>query len=96
MIIEIPAELKIFLQGFVMFLIVAGEKEIGRVFGFDLSGKFAGFAATLTAAIIAFAEAWLAAVPPEYQPTVTAALGFIAVLLGGMGVYRTYSAYKPQ
>lgn len=78
----------------IAFLVTEGLKVVGGWFKADLSGVSAGIAASLTAAIVMFAESLLALVPVEYQDSVAAFFGLLVALLGAFGVHKQMKAFR--
>lgn len=89
----LPAEIANLINLFVLYLVVQGLKRIADQFGFDLTGKGAVIASTISGAVITYANSWLALVPAEYQAIVASALGLLVLVLGAAGVYDAAKRY---
>lgn len=83
----LPNELKIVVASVIAFLVTEGLKVVSGWVGKDLSGVSAAIAASLTTAIVVFAEALLALIPAAYQATTAAIFGLLIALLGAFGVH---------
>jgi hypothetical protein len=92
----LPNELKIVLSSLVAFLVTEGLKVVGQWLGKDLSGVGAAIAASLTTAVVVFAESLLLLVPEAYQATVQAVFGLLIALLGAFGVHSQIKKLRPS
>ena len=90
----LPNELKILLASAVSFLVTEGLKVVGKWFSADLSGGGSVIAASLTTAIVVFAESLLALVPAQYQDSVAAIFGLLIALLGAFGVHSQLKKFR--
>ena len=83
----LPTELKLVLTALITYAVTEGLKVIGKWVNYDLTGSAAAIAASLTGALVMFADTLLATIPAEYQPAVGAAFGLLIALLGAFGVH---------
>lgn len=83
----LPSELKLVLTVLITYAVTEGLKVIGKWVKYDLTGSAAAIAASLTGAIVMFADTLLATIPAEYQPVVGAVFGLLIAVLGAFGVH---------
>lgn len=82
------------LQAGLIVLIAQGIKSLGKVWGWDLSGRSAAIAYIIVGIIVYGGGYALAALPPDAQKQVTDFLAFVATLLVGSGLYSMTSAFR--
>lgn len=87
-LVELPSELQAVLAGLIGSLVTEGLKALGNVFGVDLSGKAAVVTAAIVSALVFFANALLAKIPPEFEGAANAIFLLLVSLLGAFGVHR--------
>ena len=95
-LIELPEPLKALLLIAVTFVVTQLLKLLGDAIKVDLSGYTAQIASAVVAAVLVVANALLAKIPVGYEPTVTAVLNLIVVILGSWGAYRFYRTIVPK
>ena len=87
-LIQLPEPLKVLVAGFVGVLVTEGLKALGALLGRDLTGASAAIAASLTTAILLFADTLLAFILPKYEQMATLILELLVAILGGFGLHR--------
>ena len=93
-LIQVPVELQALLVVALTYLVTEGLKIVSGWFHGDLSGAASVIAAGLVAAVLGFANALLALIPPEFEPIANAVMQLLIVLLSAMGVHRTLRRSK--
>jgi hypothetical protein len=97
-LVQLPNELKVLVGLFVTFLVVEGEKVLGKALGFDLTGKFAMVAAALTTLVVVFTDSLLALIPAQYESIANLILQMIIAMVAAYGLHRTaqraFGAYR--
>lgn len=95
-LIELPDPLKALLLIAVTFVVTELLKMLGNVIKVDLSGYTAQIASAVVASILVIVNVLLSKIPVGYEPTVTAVLNLIVVLLGSWGTYKVYRQFVPK
>ena len=88
---QLPNEIKLLIASVVTYAVTQGLKSLSAKIGFDLSGNAAFIAASLVGVVVVFSDSLLAAVPAEYQGSVSASLGLFVALLGAFGIHKSVS-----
>lgn len=89
-LVKLPEELKMILAGFVGMLVTEGLKALGNLFKVDLSGNAAAVTAALVTALVFFADALLAKIPPEFEGVANAIFMLLVSVLGAYGIHRQF------
>jgi hypothetical protein len=87
---------KLALEGLIIFLMTAGIKGIAKQFNIDIEGKFSVLVAALVGSAVLLADAGFALIPVAYQPLVGTIVLGVAAILSAAGVYKTTQAMSPQ
>lgn len=92
--VQLPEELIIVLGFAVMTLVTGLFKWIGAKIGQDLSGQAAQLAAAVSSVLVLGINYALALVPAAYDNLLSAAMSFLIVWFGGMGLYSLWKSAR--
>jgi hypothetical protein len=85
--VVVSPDLSLAIAGILASLFTFGLKNLGSVFGIDLSGYSAALTAAVLAVVIALANSILALVPAPLQPVVAALMPVLAAILAAFGFH---------
>lgn len=88
MLVRLPDELKVIIASFITLLVTEGLKALGALFSLDLSGRVAAVTAAIVAAVVFFADALLAKIPPEFEGVANSILLLLVSILSAYGLHR--------
>lgn len=93
-IISTPPELTVIFLALITFVLVEGEKALGKVLGVDLSGKFTVLAAAVTALLVGILDVLLGFIPPAWEGVANAIITVILALIGSSGLWQIVKRFS--
>ena len=91
----LPNFLVTLLSAGMIYLVTQGLKTVGSWVHVDISGYASVVTAALVAAIVAFSNALLSAVPAQYAPLVGEVFSFLGLLIAAFGAHSTLKSLRP-
>ena len=92
--VQLPDELVVVIGLGVMTLVTQAFKWLGGKIGQDLSTHAKQVAAALSSIVVLGINYWLTLVPAAYDNFLSAAMSFLVVWFGGMGLYSFYKSLR--